>query len=67
MISKFIELLRNRNNRNYLKIMESTYTSPPPNKYEITKKFINCLDLLVGSDDRTLYGQVSQENIDAMI
>lgn len=47
--------------------MEPSYTSPPQNKYEITKKFINCLDLLVGSDDRTLYGQVSQENIDAMI
>ena len=47
--------------------MEPSYTSPPQNKYEITKKFINYLDLLVGSDDRTLYGQVSQQNIDAMI
>jgi hypothetical protein len=40
-------------------MMKSTYTNPVQNKYEITKKFINHLDLLVGSDDRSFYGQVS--------
>ena len=41
-------------------MIESTNNNPQRNKYQFTKKFINNLDLLVGSDDRTLYRQASK-------
>lgn len=47
---------------NYLKI-KSMLSNCTANKYESTKKFVNVLDLLIGHDDKNLYGLAPPEKI----
>lgn len=43
--------------------MKSRLSNCTSNKYESTKKFVNVLDLLIGHDDKNLYGLAPQEKI----
>lgn len=47
--------------------MKSRPSNCTSNKYESTKKFVNILDLLIGHDDKNLYGQAPQEKIEQTI